>query len=67
MGWGPAFAAQIVKQAERRGTILRENERLVLTEPGRQRASETIVNSAAGTRKVSFGRHLTMRQKSVII
>lgn len=41
--WEPAFAARVVRLAERHGIILRQNGHLVLTEQGRQLARQSIV------------------------
>jgi manganese/zinc/iron transport system permease protein len=44
MRWEPAFATQVVRQAERRGIILSQDGYLSLTERGRQRAQQAIVS-----------------------
>jgi manganese/zinc/iron transport system permease protein len=44
MRWEPDFSAQVLRLAERRGLILRENGRLKLTEQGRQCARNAIVS-----------------------
>jgi manganese/zinc/iron transport system permease protein len=44
MRWKPSFAENVIKRAERRGTIVRENGHLALTERGRQRACDAITN-----------------------
>jgi manganese/zinc/iron transport system permease protein len=44
MRWEPAFAAQVVRQAERRGFIFRQEEFLSLTERGRQLARQAITS-----------------------
>jgi manganese/zinc/iron transport system permease protein len=43
MRWDPDFSARVVRHAERRGIIERENGQLTLTEQGRQLAQQTIV------------------------
>lgn len=43
MRWAPDFAAQVVKQAERRGVVLNQSGYLSLTGRGRQIASQAIV------------------------
>ena len=40
--WEPSFAAQVVRGAERRGLVVRDDGMLRLTEPGRQLAREAI-------------------------
>jgi manganese/zinc/iron transport system permease protein len=42
--WEPSFTAQVIRQAERRGIVLRENGHLSLTEQGRQLAHTAIAN-----------------------
>jgi Mn-dependent DtxR family transcriptional regulator len=44
MRWEPSFTAQVIRQAERRGIVLRENGYLSLTEQGRQLARTVIAN-----------------------
>jgi manganese/zinc/iron transport system permease protein len=44
MRWEPEFAAQVVRQAERRGIILGRGEYLSLTDRGRQVARRAVVN-----------------------
>jgi len=44
MRWEPAFASQVVKQAERRGTLFILDGRLALTDRGREIARRAIVN-----------------------
>jgi manganese/zinc/iron transport system permease protein len=43
MRWEPAFASQVVKQAERRGTLVSQDGRLALTDQGREVARQAIV------------------------
>lgn len=40
--WQPDFAAEVVRRAQRKGFILRENGNLALTEAGRSLARETL-------------------------
>jgi hypothetical protein len=42
--WAPSFATQVIQQAKHRGIVLHANGHLVLTERGRQLASETITS-----------------------
>jgi manganese/zinc/iron transport system permease protein len=42
--WDPEFAEKVVRQAERRGLVLRLNCSLALTEPGRRLAQRAIVS-----------------------
>lgn len=44
MRWEPAFAGRVVRQAERRGILISQDERLALTERGRQLARKAIVS-----------------------
>jgi len=44
MRWEPTFAAQVIRQAERHGLVLRENGDLMLTEQGRDRANSAIAS-----------------------
>lgn len=44
MRWEPSFTAQVIRQAERSGIVLRENGYLSLTEHGRQLARTAIAN-----------------------
>ena len=41
--WDPAFAEKVVRQAERRGLVLRLDGSLALTEPGRRLAQRALV------------------------
>jgi manganese/zinc/iron transport system permease protein len=43
MRWEPDFAARVIRQAEQRGLVLRENGHLALTEEGRDLAREAVV------------------------
>ena len=43
MRWETAFASQVVKQAERRGTLISQDGRLALTDQGREVARQAIV------------------------
>jgi len=42
--WDPAFAEEVVRQAERRGLVLRLDGSLALTEPGRRLARRALVH-----------------------
>lgn len=42
MRWEPEFAVQVVRRAERAGLIVQQTGQLVLTEPGREIARQTI-------------------------
>jgi manganese/zinc/iron transport system permease protein len=44
MRWQPAFTAHVVRQAARRGIVLRQNGYLLLTEQGRELARQTIIS-----------------------
>ena len=41
--WDPEFVERVVRQAERRGIVVRDNGSLALTEPGRRLARQAIV------------------------
>lgn len=41
--WEPVFASRVVRQAEQRGLVSRQNGQLLLTEDGRQLAQQAIV------------------------
>lgn len=47
MRWEPAFATQVVRQAERRGILLCRGGYLTLTERGRQLARQALVRDAS--------------------
>lgn len=42
--WPPEFATQVVRQAERRGLIARDNGHLLLTDTGREAARQAIMH-----------------------
>jgi len=44
MRWESTFATQVIRQAERRGIVLRENGHLTLTEKGRDLANTAVAN-----------------------
>jgi manganese/zinc/iron transport system permease protein len=44
MRWEPTFAAHVIRQAERRGIVLRENGHLTLTQEGRDLANTAVAN-----------------------
>jgi manganese/zinc/iron transport system permease protein len=41
--WDPAFALRVVRQAERRGLVVRQNGQLILSTTGRELAQQAIV------------------------
>jgi manganese/zinc/iron transport system permease protein len=44
MRWESTFATQVIRQAEQRGIVLRENGHLTLTEKGRDLANTAVAN-----------------------